>query len=85
LPAVRSRQVVLFTRAGCHLCDDVHALLAKMQKRHAFSIVTVDVDDDAAAAARYGDRVPVVVIDGKERFFGRVNPALLERLLNAGS
>ncbi|MGD9721756.1 MAG: glutaredoxin family protein [Pirellulales bacterium] len=71
--------VVLYTRQGCHLCDDAAALLA----RHGVRFRTEDIDQDADLAARYDQCVPVVVIDGKERFRGRVDELLLRRLLAA--
>jgi glutaredoxin len=74
-------QVTVLTRAGCHLCDDAHRQLTEQQRIYGFSLVVSDVDADPALAKRYGDRVPVVVINGKERFHGRVNKALLKRLL----
>ena len=70
-------QVVLYTRAGCHLCDDALAAL----RRHGLSPLLVDIDSDPAFRERYNECVPVVEIDGKERFRGRVNEMLLARLL----
>ena len=67
-------QVVLYTRDGCHLCDDAAALLA----RYGLPFESVD---DPQLKARYNECVPVVVIDGKERFRGRVDERLLRRLL----
>jgi glutaredoxin len=78
-------EVVLYTRAGCHLCDDARAVLETAAQRYAMHIQTVDVDTDAALAARYGLEVPVVMIDGRLRFRGRVNPVLLERLMRKRS
>ena len=75
------RQVVLYTRAGCHLCDAARHLLAERQRHYGFALGVEDVDADPVLAASYGERVPVVVIDGTERFYGHVNPALLDRLL----
>jgi glutaredoxin len=69
--------VVLYTRKGCHLCDDALAVL----ERHGLSPRRVDIDADADLQQRYNECVPVVVIDGKERFRGRVNEVLLARLL----
>jgi glutaredoxin len=74
-------EVVLYTRAGCHLCDDARAVLEAAGQRHPLTLRVVDVDADPELAARYGLEIPVVVIDGKLRFRGRVNAALLERLL----
>jgi glutaredoxin len=49
--------------------------------RHGLSFRTTDIDQDAELRARYNECVPVVVIDGKERFRGRVDALLLRRLL----
>ena len=70
-------QIVLYTRTGCHLCDDALAVL----KRHGLSPRLVDIDSEPALRERYNECVPVVEIDGKERFRGRVNETLLSRLL----
>lgn len=72
-------RVVLYTRAGCHLCDDARDLLV----RHGLLPESVDIDADPQLRARYDTCVPVVVIDGVERFRGRVNEVLLRRLLRS--
>lgn len=74
-----SAEVVLYTRKGCHLCDDAAALL----REHGLQPTAIDIDADPALRERYNTCVPVVVIDGKERFRGRVNEVLLKRLLRA--
>jgi glutaredoxin len=71
------RQVLLFTRSGCHLCDEAEAILI----RHGLSPQKVDIDANPELREKYDTCVPVVVIDGKERFRGRVNEVLLKRLL----
>jgi glutaredoxin len=70
-------EVVLYTRPGCHLCDDARDML----KRHGLAPRLVNIDADPALSERYNECVPVVEIDGKERFRGRVNETLLRRLL----
>jgi glutaredoxin len=70
-------QVVLYTRQGCHLCDDAHEML----KRHGLLPKLIDIDADPLLRERYNECVPVVTIDGKERFRGRINEILLSRLL----
>lgn len=70
-------QVILYTRAGCHLCDDAHRLLV----RYGLAPELVDIDTQPQLRERFTDCVPVVVIDGKERFRGRINEVLLRRLL----
>jgi glutaredoxin len=79
------RDVVLYTRAGCHLCDEAHDELRRAAGRYALELRVIDVDGDPALAERYGLEVPVVAIDGQVRFRGRVNRVLLERLLRAGA
>jgi glutaredoxin len=69
--------VVLYTRAGCHLCEEALEVL----RAHALEPRTVDIDLDPALAGRFGTCVPVVAFDGRERFRGRVDPRLLRRLL----
>jgi len=73
------REVVVYTRAGCHLCDEAQAVLAE----HGVPFRLVDIDADVALLDRYAACVPVVEIDGIERFRGRVEPLLLRRLLAA--
>jgi glutaredoxin len=70
-------EVIVYTRVGCHLCEEAEASLV----RHGLRPVLVDIDQDPALRQRYTDCVPVVEIDGRERFRGRVNEVLLRRLL----
>ena len=73
------RQVLLVTRSGCHLCDEAEAILI----RHGLSPQKLDVDANPELLEKYDTCVPVVVIDGKERFRGQVNEVLLKRLLKS--
>jgi glutaredoxin len=75
--------VVLYTRSGCHLCEEPKRMLAKYQSRFRLDITEVDVDGDPALKAQYGECVPVVTIAGRERFRGRINEVLLLRALSA--
>jgi len=72
-------QILLFTRSGCHLCEEAEALLV----RYGLAPQKIDVDANAELRQKYDTCVPVVVIDGKERFRGQVNEVLLKRLLKA--
>ncbi|MBX9789252.1 MAG: glutaredoxin family protein [Pirellulales bacterium] len=79
MPQPRAPQVVVYSRVGCHLCEQAVDLLV----RHGLRPETIDVDTSDYLAAEYGDCVPVVAFDGRVRFRGRVNPLLLRRLLRA--
>ncbi len=72
-----SRQAILYTREGCHLCETARDVLLA----HGLRVTMIDIDGDPALQKQYDVCVPVVVIDGQERFRGRVDPRLLERLL----
>jgi len=78
----RFERVVLYTRAGCHLCDEMKLVLER-HRRHFPAIEEVDVDTDPALVAKFNDCVPVLEIDGKVRFRGRLNEILLRRLIDA--
>lgn len=73
--------VTLYTRTGCHLCDVAYKTLVE----HGLEPQVVDIDTDADESLRteFNTCVPVVKIDGKIRFRGRVEPVLLKRLLAA--
>jgi glutaredoxin len=70
-------EAVLYTRQGCHLCEEAKALL----RTEGLQVREVDVDGDPKLGALHGEWVPVVEIGGKVRFRGRVNRVLLRRLL----
>jgi glutaredoxin len=85
--AARSRlerlRVVLYTRAGCHLCATAWERLEEARRQYQFQLASIDVDHEPELAALYGEQVPVVAVDGKVRFRGAVNEVLLGRLLRA--
>jgi hypothetical protein len=53
--------LTLYTRAYCHLCDEMRDALAPLAAAHGARVVERDVDADPALEARYGDLVPVLV------------------------
>lgn len=60
--------VVLFSRPGCHLCDEARAVIQGVRASVAFSFEEVDIERDDALVRDYGYRVPVIAIDGQDRF-----------------
>ena len=78
--------MVLYTRSGCHLCEDAEAVLRAAGASRPFRLRVVDIDADPGLAERYGVRVPVVAVDGVEHFQYEVPPdELLAVLEGAGS
>ena len=82
-PTAEHLTFTVYTREQCGCCHKAIDVLEGFRKRYGFRIETIDVDDDPELVAKYDTEVPVVAVDGKVRFRGQVNPALLERLLVA--
>jgi glutaredoxin len=77
------KRITLFTREGCHLCDDAHAALERVRARLPFELAIVDVDREADPEKRklYDWEVPVVELEGRKVMKYHVDEQRLERLL----
>ena len=79
------RRVTLYGRAGCCLCDEARAVVAGVRRHHPFALEEVDVSLDPVLERRYGERIPIVAVDGEEAFEFRVDPGdLADRLGTVG-
>jgi hypothetical protein len=67
-------------RAGCHLCDDAEATLEGLRPRYPHTLERVDINADAELLPRYGEQIPVLVIDGRE-YAAPLSPEVIERAL----
>ena len=81
--------VMLLTRAGCGLCDGRRTSWPSWRRSSASTLATTDVDAAAAAGdpalrTEYGDRLPVVLLDGREHSYWEVDEARLRTDLAAG-
>jgi hypothetical protein len=74
----------LLTRAGCHLCDVAAETLERVGAEAGVVPESVDVDADPELQAEYGDRVPVVLLDGREHSYFTVDVVRLRRDLGLG-
>jgi hypothetical protein len=74
-------RVVLVSRVGCHLCDDGREVVRAVADARGLAWTEVDVDADPELHRRFTDKVPVVLVDGVERDFGRLDAQRLERAL----
>ncbi|MEU5906527.1 glutaredoxin family protein [Micromonospora sp. NPDC047527] len=72
-------RLALITRPGCHLCDDAKAALDRVVAVTGDKWVEWDVSDDQELEREYGDRLPVVMLDGKEHGYWRVEEDRLLR------
>lgn len=75
--------VVVYTRAGCTACVAAERDVERICGELGVGWVAVDVDTDAELRAEYGDRVPVVTVDGREHGFWKVDEPRLRRELAA--
>ena len=77
------RQVVLYSRKGCHLCDQVKATLSRLETRGGFTWSEVDIDSDPELQQKFDQEVPVVFINGKKAFKYRMEERDFLRALGA--
>ena len=76
------RHVVLYSRPGCHLCDEAREILLAEHARSPFELEEIDVETDDALELEYGIRIPVVTIDGDEIFEISIDRSALARILS---
>ena len=74
-------RVTLLGRAGCHLCEQARAAVARICAELGTPWSETDVDTDPRLRAEYGDRVPVILIDGAEHGYFEVEEPRLRRAL----
>jgi glutaredoxin len=67
--------VTLLSRTGCHLCETAEQLLRRLSAELGFAYREVDVDASQVLRDEYSDRVPVILVDGKEHGYWRVEEA----------
>jgi glutaredoxin len=78
--------VTLYTKPDCSLCDTAAEALDRVRGRHPFDLEVVDISPAAELRARYGERIPVVLLDGEPLFEYVVDEEALElRLAAAGA
>ncbi len=70
--AATDHQVTLVTRTGCHLCQDAESRLRELSAELGFGYEELDVDADPHRRDAYSDRVPVILIDGREHGYWRL-------------
>jgi len=78
---VRVAVVTLYGKPGCHLCDDARAVVERVRARHPFELREVDVSLDPVLHREYGERIPVLALDGDELFEFHVEEAVLSERL----
>ncbi len=77
--------ITVYSRQGCHLCEQALDGLRRLGRELAFELRIVDVDAELALARRYGATVPVVAVDGVEVSAGRLDKGAVRRALVRGT
>jgi hypothetical protein len=72
-------EIVLYTRAGCHLCDAMKAELERARLGGTCTLREVDIDTDPALVEEYGRSIPVLAIAGRAAFKGRATAEEIAR------
>lgn len=66
--------VTVYTREGCHLCEVAIETLESLQPELQFDIEKRFIEGDPVLEAKYGEQIPVILIDGEHHDFYRVDP-----------
>ena len=75
-------RVTLYTRPGCHLCDDARAVIAAVCDELGEAYEEVDITTDDDLEDRYRDEIPVTLVDGRQHDFWRVDAVRLRAALS---
>ena len=73
--------VTVYSKPGCHLCDEAKAVVDRVRARHHFNLVIKDIRDDAKDFAEFQYVIPVIKVDDREIARYRLTEEHLERAL----
>jgi glutaredoxin len=80
-PAAEPLEVTLYTRPGCHLCDEAKSQIAPLLAEFGVRLREVNIDSDAELRARYNLDVPVIFLAGRKIAKHRVDAGQFRRQL----
>ncbi|MPY52195.1 glutaredoxin family protein [Streptomyces sp. K1PN6] len=80
----QDRLVTLIRKPGCHLCDDAHAVIEKVCGELGVPWEEKDITQDEELYRKYWEQIPVVLVDGQQHTFWRVNEQRLRKALTSG-
>ena len=72
-------QIDIYSRPGCHLCDDAKEVVERVQRRFPFVLSVVNIETDPELEKTYGEQIPVVFINGNKAFKYHVDERELEQ------
>ena len=76
-------KVEVFSKEGCHLCEEAKEVINKVQKSSQFSfqVEEIDITTDALIYERFKEEIPVIFVNGKKAFKYRVAAEALKKKL----
>jgi glutaredoxin len=77
------RHIVIYSRPGCHLCDEAKATIQNAGLSDYFTLEEVNIESDEELLRKYKHDIPVIMIDGVEAFRHRVDGERFRQILNA--
>src|SRR5437870_4702049 len=76
-------RLTLYSRPGCHLCDDMKAVVDPVARQLGWVVDEVDISGDATLEAQFGTEIPVLMVNGRKAFKYRVGAGELRQRLHA--
>lgn len=67
-------EVSVYSRSNCHLCEVALEVISEIQKDFEFTIIKILIDGDTELEKKYGEQVPVILINNQPHDFFRVDP-----------
>ncbi|MFC7496670.1 MULTISPECIES: glutaredoxin family protein [unclassified Nocardioides] len=74
-------RITLYSRPGCHLCDEARAVIERVCADLGEEYVEVSIDDDPELGERFAEEIPVTFVDGRQHDFWRVDERRLRAAL----
>jgi Glutaredoxin-like domain (DUF836) len=75
--------LTVYSRPGCHLCDEMMAVIERVVHGTAWTVEAIDISTDVELEARYGLEIPVLLVGGRKAAKYRVSEVELTRILTA--
>ena len=82
-PTSSKAHVIIYSRRGCHLCEDAKQTIESAQCAHKYTLEEIDIESDPALLRRYRDDIPVITINGEEAFRHKLTAEEFRRRLAA--
>ena len=74
-------KATIYSRPGCHLCEEMKAVVERVRREHPIELDEVDISGDLELERRYGQEIPVLELDGKKVAKYRLDEPALLRLI----